>query len=193
LTNDPPIRLLVAGDDATRLASVGSLLQGYRFVICGETLDGTEAVELAARLEPDAVVVAGGQPAFDGIEVATRILAVRSVPIVMVAAAASDMLIDRAVAAGLFGVLTAPVSGPDLVASLRAATARHAEFVESRRQAAALARTLAERKVIERAKGVLMAKEGLSETEALRRLRRASQKSGTPMTIIAEVVTATLE
>lgn len=193
MTNAPPVRVLIVGDDTTWRADVCSLLQGYRFTICGETANGAEAVELAARLEPDAVVVAGGQPALDGIDVATRILQVRSVAIVMVAAAASDMLIERAAAAGLFAVLTAPVSGTDLGASLRTATARHVELVESRRQAAALSRTLAERKVIERAKGVLMAKEGLSEAEALRRLRRASQNSGTPMTIIAEVVTATLE
>lgn len=193
MTNEAPVRVLFAGDDTAWQTSVRSLLQGHRFVICGETADGAEAVELAARLEPDAVVVAGGQPSFDGIDVASRILTLRSVAIVMVAAAASDILIDRAAAAGLFAVLTAPVGGLDLDASLRTATARHAELVESRRQAAALAQTLAERKVIDRAKGVLMAKEGLSEAEALRRLRRASQNSGTPMTIIAEVVTATLE
>ena len=131
-------------------------------------------------------------PRLDGIEAARRILEHRSVPIVMLTAFGQEELVARAVDTGVFGYLAKPFREQDVVPALVAAQTRHAEFSEVKLQAASLREALEARKAIERAKGILMAKEGITEDEAFARLRRASQKSGRPMKVIADAVAATL-
>jgi response regulator NasT len=132
-------------------------------------------------------------PRLDGIEAAKRILAERPIPIVMLTAYGQDELVGRAVEAGVFGYLVKPFREQDLVPAIAAARARHAELQELRSQADSLADALAARKVIERAKGILMESEGLSESVAFARLRKASQATGRPLRVIAEAVIATFE
>ena len=103
-----------------------------------------------------------------------------------------EELVSRAVEAGVFGYLVKPFREQDLLPAIHAARARHAELQELREEAESLAEALAARKVIERAKGLLMEKERLSEQEAFGRLRKASQVSGRPLKVIAEAVVATL-
>jgi hypothetical protein len=106
----------------------------------------------------------------------------------MLTAFAQDELITRAVDAGVFAYLAKPFREQDVVA----AQARYAEFAEMREQAMSLREALEARKAIARAKGILMAKEGISEDEAFARLRQASQRSRRPMKVIADAVAATL-
>ena len=131
-------------------------------------------------------------PRLDGIEAARRILEHRSVPIVMLTAFGQEELVARAVDTGVFGYLAKPFREQDVVAGARRRAGRHAEFAEVKLQATSLLEALEARKAIERAKGILMAKEGISEEEAFARLRRASQRSGRPMKVIADAVAATL-
>jgi AmiR/NasT family two-component response regulator len=185
-------RVLVAEDEAIIRLDLRRLLEANSLVVCGEACDGVEAVELAASLEPDLIVMDVKMPRLDGIEAARQILEARSLPIVMLSAFGQDGVVERAVAVGVFGFLAKPFHQDDLIPALRAARARHAEFAELKLQTLSLHEALEARKVIERAKGILMAKEGLTEDEAFVRLRRASQKSGRPMVIIAEAVSAAL-
>jgi response regulator NasT len=131
-------------------------------------------------------------PQVDGIEAARQILAHRQLPIVMLTAFDQKELVARAVGAGVFGYLVKPFREQDLVPAIETARARHAELAAVREEADSLAEALAARKAIERAKGLLMEKEGLSEADAFDRLRRASQHSGRPLKVIAEAVIATL-
>jgi AmiR/NasT family two-component response regulator len=186
------VRVLIAEDDAIIRLDLRALLEANRLEVCGEARDGVEAVELASSLEPDVIVMDVRMPRLDGIEAASRILTERSVPIVMLTGFGEDGLVERAVEAGVFGFLSKPFHEDDLIPALRTASARHAEFAELKLQTMSLYEALEARKVIERAKGILMVKEGLSEDEAFARLRRASQRSGRPMKIIAEAVIATL-
>src|SRR3954462_10822333 len=103
-----------------------------------------------------------------------------------------DELVPRAVEAGVFGYLVKPFREQDLLPAIQAARARHEELQALREEAESLAEALSARKVIERAKGLLMEKEQLSEQEAFARLRKASQVSGRPLKVIAEAVVATL-
>lgn len=192
MISEARVRVLVAEDDAIIRLDLRALLEANRLEVCGEARDGVEAVELALSLEPDVIVMDVKMPRLDGIEAATRILAERSVPIVMLTGFGEEGLVERAVEAGVFGFLSKPFHEDDLVTALRTARARHAEFAELKLQTMSLYEALEARKVIERAKGILMVKEGLSEEEAFARLRKASQKSGRPMKIIAEAVAATL-
>jgi AmiR/NasT family two-component response regulator len=132
-------------------------------------------------------------PRLDGIEAARRILDERPIPIVMLTAYGQDELVSRAVEVGVFGYLVKPFREQDLLPAIRTARARHEELVALRKQADSLTEALASRKSIERAKGLLMEREGLTEQEAFARLRKASQVSGRPLKVVAEAVVATLE
>jgi response regulator NasT len=132
-------------------------------------------------------------PRVDGIEAARRILDERPIPIVMLTAYGQDELVSRAVEVGVFGYLVKPFREQDLLPAIRTARARHEELMALREQAESLTEALASRKSIERAKGLLMEREGLTEQEAFARLRKASQVSGRPLKVVAEAVVATLE
>jgi response regulator NasT len=185
-------RVLIAEDETIIRLDLRSLLEGNGFSVCGEARDGVEAVEQAMVLIPDVVLMDIKMPRLDGIEAARRILEHRAVPIVMLTAFGHEDLVARAVEAGVFGYLAKPFREQDVIPALVAAQARFDEFAEVKLQAASLLEALEARKAIERAKGILMAKEGISEDEAFARLRRASQNSGRSMKIIADAVAATL-
>ena len=146
-----------------------------------------------ARHEELLAVLDVRMPRLDGIEAAKRILAERPIPIVMLTAYGQDELVSRAVEAGVFGYLVKPFREQDLVPAIATARARHEELAAVREEAESLADALAARKAIERAKGLLMEKEGLSEGDAFARLRKASQVSGRPLRVIAEAVIDTLD
>jgi response regulator NasT len=130
-------------------------------------------------------------PKLDGIDAARRILGERPIPIVILTAYGQEELVSRAVEAGVFGYLVKPFRETDLLPAIHAARARHSELQALREEAESLSEALATRKVVERAKGLLMARENLSEEEAFVRLRRASQVSGRPMRVVAEALIAT--
>ena len=187
------MRILIAEDETIIRLDLRDLLERNGFEVCAEAKDGEEAVALALSEEPDLAIMDVKMPRLDGIEAARRILVERPIPIVMLTAYGQDELVSRAVEAGVFGYLVKPFREQDLLPAIRAASARHEELQALREEAESLSEALAARKVIERAKGLLMAKEGLSEQDAFARLRKASQVSGRPLRMIAEAVVATLE
>ena len=187
------MRILIAEDETIIRMDLRSLLESAGFEVCAEAKDGEEAVELARKEQPDLAVLDVKMPRLDGIEAARRILDERPIPIVMVTAYGERELVARAVEAGVFGYLVKPFRETDLLPAIETARARHDELQALREEAESLADALAARKVIERAKGLLMTKEGLSEQDAFARLRKASQVSGRPLKVVAEAVVATLD
>jgi two-component system, response regulator PdtaR len=187
------MRILVAEDETLIRLDLRELLEQAGFEVCAEAKDGLEAVELARSEQPDLAVLDVKMPRLDGIEAARRILEERPIPIVMLTAYGQDELVSRAVEAGVFGYLVKPFRETDLLPAIKAARARHEELAALREEAESLAEALAARKSIERAKGLLMAKEGLNEQEAFERLRRASQLAGRPLKVVAEALIATFE
>jgi response regulator NasT len=185
-------RVLIVEDETIIRLDLRGTLEANGYEVCGEARDGVEAVELAEALEPDVILMDVKMPRLDGIEAARRILERRPIPIVMLTAFGQEELVERAVDTGVFGYLAKPFREQDVIPALAAARARHAEFAEVKLQATSLLEALEARKAIERAKGILMAKEGITEDEAFARLRRASPRSGRPMRVIADAVAATL-
>ena len=171
-------RVLVAEDETIIRLDLKGLLEAAGFEVCAEARDGEEAVRLARETEPDVALLDVKMPQLDGIEAARRILDERPIPIVMVTAYGERELVSRAVEAGVFGYLVKPFRESDLLPAIETARARHAELAALREEADSLAEALDARKKIERAKGILMQREGLSEEEAFARLRKASQISG---------------
>ena len=185
------LRILVAEDETIIRLDLKETLERAGFEVCGEARDGEEAVALARVEKPDLAVLDVKMPRLDGIEAARRILAERPIPIVMLTAYGHDELVARAVEAGVFAYLVKPFRESDLLPAIQTAKARYAELEALREEAESLAEALATRKVVERAKGVLMEREGLSEQDAFTRLQRVSQASGRPMKVVAEALIAT--
>ena len=185
------MRVLVAEDETIIRLDLRALLERSGFEVCAEARDGEEAVALARSEQPDVAIMDVKMPRLDGIEAARRILDERPIPIVMLTAYGQEELVSRAVEAGVFGYLVKPFREQDLLPAIRAARARHEELVALRAEAESLAEALAARKAIERAKGLLMEREGLTEQDAFARLRKASQISGRPLKVVAEALIAT--
>lgn len=187
------MRILLAEDETIIRLDLRKTLEDAGFEVCAEARNGEEAVALAASERPDVAILDVKMPKLDGIEAARRILGDRPIPIVMLTAYGHDELVSRAVEAGVFGYLVKPFRESDLLPAIRAARARHDELQALRAEAESLTEALATRKVVERAKGLLMEREGLSEQDAFARLRRASQSSNRPMKIVAEAVIAAFD
>jgi AmiR/NasT family two-component response regulator len=187
------MRVLLAEDETIIRLDLRDLLERAGYEVCAEAKDGEEAIALARREQPDIAILDVKMPKLDGIDAARRILEERPIPIVMLTAYSQGELVSRAVEAGVFGYLVKPFREADLLPAIRAASARHEELVALREEAQSLAEALATRKVVERAKGLLMEREGLTEQEAFSRLRRASQISGRPMRVVADALIATFE
>src|ERR687895_740008 len=186
------MRILIAEDETIIRLDLRKLLEDAGHEVCAEARDGVEAVDLVESHQPDLAILDVKMPRLDGIEAARRILDERPIPIVMLTAYGQDELVSRAVEAGVFGYLVKPFREADLVPAIQTARARHDELTEVRAEADSLAEALAARKAIERAKGLLMEKEGVTEEEAFSRLRRASQATGKPIRVVAEALIATL-
>ena len=186
------MRILVAEDETIIRLDLKDLLEraGTR---CAPRRATARRRSSSARSEqPDLAIMDVKMPRLDGIEAARRIQGERPIPIVMLTAYGQEELVSRAAEAGVFGYLVKPFREQDLLPAIHTARARHEEMQTVRDEAESLAEALAARKVIERAKGLLMEKEKLSEGEAFARLRKASQASQRPLRVIAEAVVATL-
>jgi len=187
------MRILIAEDETIIRLDLRGLLERAGFEVCAEARDGLEAVELARRERPDLAIFDVKMPNLDGIEAAKKILEERAIPIVMLTAYGQQELVARAVEAGVFGYLVKPFREADLLPAIETARARHAELEALREETESLSEALAARKLVERAKGLLMEKEKLSERDAYAKLRKASQISGRPLRVVAEALIATFE
>ena len=185
------MRILIAEDETIIRLDLRELLERSGFEVVAEARDGEEAVELALAESPDLALLDVKMPKLDGIDAARRILDERPIPIVMVTAYGEQELVARAVEAGVFGYLVKPFREADLVPAIETARARHAELLAVRAESDSLRDALAARKTIERAKGLLMERDGLSEPEAFGRMRAAAQRTGKTLQDIAEAVSET--
>jgi response regulator NasT len=185
------MRILIAEDETLIRLDLRTLLEAHGFDVVGEAQDGVQAVALARTVEPELAILDVKMPGLDGIEAARTIVAERPLPIVLLTAYGEQELVARAAAAGVFAYLVKPFREQDLLPAIETARARFAELAEVREQAESLAEALAARKAIERAKGILMAKEQLTEDAAFARLRKASQVSGRPLKVVADAIIQT--
>ncbi len=187
------MRVLIAEDETIIRLDLKELLGRVGHTVVAEARDGEEAVALATEHNPDLIVMDVKMPRMDGIAAARTIMDERPVPIVMLTAYSQEDLVQRAGEAGAFGYLVKPFREADLVPAILTARTRFEELTTVRAEVSSLQEALATRRVVERAKGLLMARDGLSEDDAFTRIRRASQVSGRPMKIIAEALIATYD
>lgn len=190
----PPmsVRVLIVDGDAGARALLAGQLTETGHTVVAQASSGAEAVALAAELSPEVVLLEVQLP--DGSGVAAAGLITRGSPtsgVVLVAGNPETVLTDDDVTAtGAFAVLPKPAPRCIVECTVRLAAARARELASARYEAGTARRQLEERKVIERAKGILMRRTGSSEQEAYRILQRSSQDRATPMIALARAVLA---
>jgi AmiR/NasT family two-component response regulator len=181
-------RVVVVDDHAPSRAAVAEAMAALGGVIVAEGASAERAPALVERCRPDAVILAVGLPDGDGVAAAREIMARAPCPIVLLTSRTEPALIDRAGSAGVMAFLVKPLRAAELGPALGLAVARFREFEAVRRENRELKKALESRKLVERAKGLLMEREGLSEPEAFRRIQRASMESRRSMAEVAEAI-----
>ena len=188
-----PIRIVVADDESIIRMDLREMLTGLGYLVVGEAGDGQTAVNVAREVRPDLLIMDVKMPELDGIA-ATRILTEeRIAPVLLLTAFSQQDLIQRAKEAGVVGYIVKPFREAELVPAIEVALARFGEFRAVEREAADLRETLETRKLIERAKGVLMETGGLKEADAFRKIQKLSMNTRKSMREIAEAVLLTHE
>jgi response regulator NasT len=184
------VKILIAEDDGLVANDLARKLHGIGHHVAGMAETGLRAVEAARTLAPDLILLDVAMPGLDGITAAREILASRPVPIIMITAHGDPDLVGQAASAGVMGYLLKPVSATALRAGIQVALARFVELQTLARQVSGLTEALEVRKVVERAKGILMKRLQVSEAEAFRRLQR---RAGTERRSLRDVAQAVWE
>lgn len=184
----PAIRILVAEDNDLVALTLEEQLKGLGYDVIGIARTGVEATELAARLSPDLIIMDIRMPEMEGTEAAARINNARPTPILMLTAYTDRDTIRKAEAAGALGYLVKPVNEADLAPAINIGLARFREIQTLRGQVMELEESLEARKLIERAKGILMQRLGLSERDAYERLRQRARDKRAKMKDIAQAI-----
>jgi two-component system, response regulator PdtaR len=187
-----PRRVLIAEDETLIRLDLAEMLREEGYDIVGQAGDGQEAVELAEQLKPDLVIMDVKMPRRDGIDAASEIASKRIAPIVVLTAFSQRDLVERARDAGAMAYLVKPFTVTDLIPAIELALTRFNEIAALEREVATLSDRLETRKLVERAKGLLQAKQGMTEPEAFKWIQRAAMDRRTTMKRVAEVVLDTL-
>jgi AmiR/NasT family two-component response regulator len=180
-----PLRVLVAEDEALIRMDLVETLDELGFRVVGAVSDGRSAVEHVQELQPHIAVLDIKMPDMDGLAAAQQIVALGTTAVVMLTAFSQPELIQRAIAAGAMGYLVKPFKPDELRAALSVAWERHEQLREAKARSRELEQSLADRKVIERARGVVQQRLGITESEAYVWLRTAAMDQRMPLVEVA--------
>jgi len=179
-------RLVIADDESLIRMNLKETLVGLGYLVVGEAGDGVSAITLARQLRPDLVVMDIKMPKLDGIQAAEVLTHERIAPVLLLTAYSDRELVDRARDAGVVAYLVKPFREQDLLPAIEIAMARFAELRALDKQLGDLQEAMETRKIVERAKGILMETQGLTEPEAFRRIQQLSMNTRKPMKEIAQ-------
>lgn len=181
-------RIIIADDEALIRMDLREMLTHLGYLVVGEVGDGRSAVNLARELRPDIVIMDIKMPDLDGIEAARMLTEEKIAPVLLLSAFSQRELVVRAREAGVAGYLVKPFREADLSPAIEVALARFAEFREMEQQVGNLQQALETRKLVDRAKGILMDRQGLTEAEAFRKIQKMSMNNRKPMRDVAEAI-----
>jgi response regulator NasT len=185
------LRIVIADDEQDMRDYFQKLLPRLGHQVVAEAATGRQLVEMCQTHKPDMVITDIKMPDLDGIDAATQIYKDRPVPVILVSAFHDAELIARAEADHILGYLVKPIKQADLGPTIALAVRRFEQFEALRKEAADLRQALEDRKVIERAKGILMKRGGLEEQEAFRRLQKMASERSQKLVEIARMVVVT--
>ena len=192
-SNKSPRRIIIADDESLIRLDLREMLIHLGYDVIGEAGDGQTAIDLALKLRPDLVVMDIKMPDVDGITAAENLTRERIAPVVLLTAYSDQPLVERAKEAGVVGYVVKPFREAELMPVIELSLARFEEFRALETEVGGLKDALESRKVVERAKGVLMEVHGLREAEAFHRIRKASMDARKSMREVAEAILLTHE
>lgn len=183
-------RIIICDDESLIRRDLREMLTGRDYLVVGETSEGRTAIELARRLEPDLVImdIRFEDEDFDGIDAAKILTEEGIAPVLLLSAYSQRDLVERAREAGVVGYLVKPFTEADLPPAIETALARFEEFEEVKEQASGLKNALETRKMVDRAKGLLMDERNMTEAEAFKRIQKLSMNYRKPMRDVAEAI-----
>lgn len=184
----PKRRVVVAEDESLIRMDIVEILKDNGFEVVGEAGDGLTAVQLVEDLKPDLVVMDVKMPELDGISAAERINERHLAPVVLLTAFSQKELVDRASEAGALAYVVKPFTPADLLPAIEIALSRFQQIVALEAEVADLAERFETRKLVDRAKGILNEKMGLSEPEAFRWIQKASMDRRLTMQDVAKTI-----
>ena len=182
------LRIIIADDEPDMREYFQQVLSRLGHIVVAAARDGRELVDLCHAAKPDLVITDIKMPERDGIDAAVQIYQDRPIPVILVSAHQDASLIERAEMDHIMGYLVKPIKHGDLAPTIAIAVRRFEQFKTLRQEATDLRQALADRKVIEKAKGVLMKKRGLEESEAFRRLQKLASDKNRKLVDIASII-----
>lgn len=186
----PRVRVVIADDEALIRMGLRAMLTEAGYQVVGEAGDGRRTLDLVRKLDPDLLFLDLKMPELDGLAVAQQVLAGGPRPIVILSAYGDRDYIDRAKQLGVMAYLVKPIKEADLVPTIEMAMTHFKTMSALSGEIRDLEDALETRKLIERAKGALMEREGLSEAEAFKKIQKASRDQRRPMKEIAQEILA---
>ncbi len=185
-SNQPAIRILVAEDETLIRMDLVEMLTESGYEVVAQATNGEEAIALATEFKPDLAILDVQMPVLDGISAAEKIIAIA--PVLMLTAFSQKELVDRARDAGVMAYVVKPFTISDLIPAIEIAVSRHTQMRSLAEEVADLHERLETRKVIDRAKGILMKALNLTEPEAFSWIQRAAMDRRITMKEVAEAV-----
>lgn len=186
--DQPTRRVLIAEDEALIRLDLKEMLEEEGYSVVGEAADGAQAVQLAEELKPDLIILDVKMPVLDGIAAAEQIARKRIAPVVILTAFSQRDLVEKAREAGAMAYLVKPFQKKDLLPTIEMALSRYTELLGLEAEVDDLQARLEARKLVERAKGVLMSEHAMSEPEAFRWIQRTSMNKRLTMRALAEAI-----
>ena len=184
----PTLRVVVAEDEALIRLDLVEMLTEAGYDVVGQAGDGEAAIELTEKEKPDLVVMDVKMPKLDGISAAERIAKQRIAPVVILTAFSQRDLVERARDAGAMAYLTKPFTIEDLIPAIELAVSRFLEIKQLDAEVTDLQDQLKARKLIEKAKGLLMTNLQISEPEAFKWMQKTAMDKRRSMTDVAQLV-----
>ena len=181
-----PVRILVAEDEALIRMDLVEMLQEAGYTVVAQATNGEEAIALATEHRPDLAILDVKMPILDGISAAEKIISIA--PVLMLTAFSQRELVERARDAGVMAFVVKPFTIGDLVPAIEIAISRHTQMRSLAEEVADLHERLETRKIIDRAKGILMKALNLSEPEAFSWIQRAAMDRRLTMKEVANAV-----
>jgi AmiR/NasT family two-component response regulator len=181
-------RVIIADDESVIRMDLREMLTNLGYLVIGEVGDGRSAVNLARELRPDVVIMDIKMPDMDGIDAAKVLTEERISPVLLLTAYSQQELIERAKDAGVVGYIVKPFRESDLSPAIEVAVARFAEFRALEKEVGDLKLALETRKLVDRAKGILMDSQAITEAEAFRKIQKMSMNTRKPMKEVAEAI-----
>ncbi len=181
-------RVIVADDESIVRMDLREMLESLGYLVVGEAGDGESAVHLSRELKPNIVIMDIKMPGMDGIEAGRILTEERIAPVLLLTAYSQQDLVDRAKEAGVMAYIVKPFHEADLAPAIEVALRRWSEFRSLEKEVEDLKEALETRKLVDRAKGILMDTQGLSEADAFRRIQKTSMDQRKPMKEVAEAI-----